>query len=325
MLAIISPMTNFALSLGLSSILLAYCAGVAFSEPDNKNAAYGDFQPKVTGHWGRCPTAAPIDRPSALQPKYKHTRSYFCREVHICGIGVENTSLWIRDEEKRYPFLLNRKYVIYRTSDEKREHPLGELRIKNGNGFIDKFKMQSASTRQQMFDLSSPDLSFSKLESLFGKAEENLLHGSPHTPIYPEQNVRVFVFDAVDRQSGSFSKFQLAVYTAGDTIKQYVISGPGIVCQQPKPAVVDSILQYTPEATFWVRLRSDEKAPIPSFSSCDELFEFLDQKISTKLDITPVPDSVDYTGSFGPASGQAERHRRTSPTMPDGPPIPDSR
>jgi hypothetical protein len=259
---------------------------------------------------GSSATSSATADPNAAHPKTNvPNRPYFCKDTNACGVGVDTTGWWIRDQYKIDIPDLNKSYSIYRTSDVKHEAVLGRLQVKNGNGFIDKFEIKPVAEYERMF--GKPTL------NVFGSAYENRPESGRE-----ERNTFVFDFDALD-ETGSVSKFKLVVYAFDDkNVSEYVIAGPGIVCAQVKDAELASVLQYTPEnGVFWVGIRSPQRETTAPKNNA-ELFALLDRKIAAKQDITPFPRPFDERVC---GTGRAERHQKTSPTLPDGAPIPDSR
>ena len=267
-----------------------------------------DDELEITGHWGRCPTMVPIERPKEHPPApIKPYRTFFGRDENICGSGDASTR-WIHDEEKRFKPALNRVYDVYQRNDEKRERSLSKLIVKNGCGLLDRFEFSS----------------IGEAKKKYGEAQLNSITRGDRA--YSERDTYVFELDAIDRETGSFSKFRLAVYAPNNSPIEYALEGPGIVCGVPVGMEVASIMQFLPEVgAFWVDVRSDETKNlcITETDAINHLLTTIDKRLNEKKYITPIPDPR-TTGVFR-TSGRSERHQRTSPTLPEGPPIPDSR
>lgn len=267
-----------------------------------------DDELEVTGHWGRCPTVLPIGRPKEHPPVYRTNRQFFPgKHEHWCGV-FDASIVWIHDNEKQFKPALNKTYTIYKASDFNRERPVGGLTVLNGNGFVD-------------------NLVFGPLENSvrrFGQSMRNELPGGPGDPLRPEMDVFVFELDCVDNATGSFSKFRLAAYAPGGLVSEFALEGPGIVCATPLTTSVQSVMQYIPDmGVFWVGVRDENNRnySITEIAALQNLLKLVEKKIVENRDITPIQK---LEGS-GVTSGRSERHQKTSPTLPEGAPIPDSR
>lgn len=245
------------------------------------------------------------EKPIELPRVEPNPRTYFFHDLNVCGVGIDYSAMKVKNVVT-IEDLLNKSYLLYSRNELNRESPIGLLEVKNGNGFLDRFDEK---------------ISVEEAEKLWGAHEPNVLRGGRTERDCLKFSVigieNVEPADGIDREEREFS-----IYLALTNHRQYVVDGPGILFVDPKDAEPEMVLQYVEGGLCRAYVRLEpivtlEGAPLETIGAR------LDRQLASGKGvnkITPyVFDQVHYT------SGRSERHQKTSPTLPEGAPIPDSR
>ncbi len=253
--------------------------------------------PQLT--WRKLEDENPGQLAAAPQAIPSNRRPYFYPDVNVCGMGIDYSAFSVKDIETTEDEM-NKSYVLYRSDDPKRELPIETLEIKNGNGFLNEFKNK---------------ITLEEAAKRWGKSEPNRVRDD-----YCENNCLKYQVIGIEKNAASPEPKTFSIFLDALSCQRYVVDGPGIAFVDPKYLSPETVLQYVEGGLnrAYVTLK-----PLPDGALPQSIGERLDQQLKSNVGINRIEPPTLNIEALG--FSRARRHQKTSPTSPEGAPIPDSR